>query len=70
MMFYFVTEGEKLIGVYKWFLLMIMIIAVLNFIKSFCYMCSQVEHYFCFYLIFFLYDFDVPRRSGFLRCAR
>ena len=38
----------------------------LNFIKSFCYMCSPVEHYFCFYSIFFLYDFeDVPQEKWF-----
>ena len=31
------------------------------YIKSFCYMCSPVEHYVCFYLIFFLYEIeDVP----------
>ena len=38
--------------------------------KIFYCMCSPVERYFCFYLIFFLYDFvNVPRRSGFRRCA-
>ena len=32
----------------------------------FCFMCSPVEHYFHFYLIFFLYEFEnVPMRSGF-----
>ena len=50
-------------------LLMIMIIAVfpvylvgiLNLIlsKVFCYMCSPVEHNFCFYLIIFLYEFEM-----------
>ena len=48
---------------------MILIIAVylvyvvgiffLNYIKSFCFICSPVEHYFCFYLIFFLYEFEM-----------
>ena len=33
-------------------------------------MCSPVEHYFCFYLIFFLYDFDVPRKNSFRRCPQ
>ena len=28
-------------------------------------MCSPVEHYFCFYLIFFLYDFEDPRKIVF-----
>ena len=29
------------------------------------------ERYFCFYLIFFLYEFEnCPRRSGFQRCVR
>ena len=38
---------------------------------SFCFMCSPVEHYFCFYLIFFLYDFeDVPRKNSFRRCPK
>ena len=31
----------------------------------------QLNTTFCFYLIFFLYDFEsVPRRSGFRRCTR
>ena len=39
--------------------------------KVFCCMCSAVEHYFCLYLIFFLYEFEnVPRRSDFRRGAR
>ena len=40
----------------------------LNYIK-YCFMCSPVEHYFCFYLIFFLYEFeDVHRKNSFRRC--
>ena len=51
--------------------LMIMVIAVFlvyvvgilyfNYIKSFCFMCSPVKHYFCSYLIFFLYEFDAGK---------
>ena len=34
-------------------------------------MCSPVEHYFCFYLIVFLYEFqDVPRKISFRRCPQ
>ena len=41
------------------------------YIKSFCFMCSPVEHYFCFYLISLLYDFeDVPRKNSFWRCPQ
>ena len=33
---------------------------------SFYYMYSQVEHYVCFYLIFFLYNIkDIPRKNVF-----
>ena len=41
------------------------------YIKSFCFMCSPVEHYFCFYLRSLLYDFeDVPRKNSFRRCPQ
>ena len=39
--------------------------------KSFCYMCSPVKHYVCFYLIFFLKKIDdVPMKNGFRRCPQ
>ena len=32
---------------------------------------SPVEHYFCFYLIFCLYEFeDVPKKNSFRRCPQ
>ena len=42
-----------------------------DFNLNFCYMCSPVEHYVCFYLIFFLYEIeDVPWKNCFRRCPR
>ena len=85
----------KKISFEKWFyILMIMIIAVflvylvgiLTYVhqKTFCYICSPVEHYVRFYFIYFLYKIEgcpqenhpgemvfgvVPRNSG-NRCPR
>ena len=43
----FVNDNRCISGVFGWDF-------GLGFIKSFCCMCSPVERYFCFYLIFFL----------------
>ena len=35
-----------------------------------CYMCSPVEHYVCFYFIFFLYEIDPQEKKSFRRCPQ
>ena len=56
--------GRCISGVFRWDFGLVLS-------KVFCCMCSPVEHCFCFYLIFFLYEYEnVPRRSGFRRCDR
>ena len=55
---FFVNDNRCISGVFGWNLGLVSS-------KVCCCMCSPVERYFCFYLIFFLYEFCCPSENGF-----
>ena len=59
----FVNDNRCISGVFGWDFGLVLS-------KVFVACVRQLNTFFCFYLIFFLYEFEnVPRRSGFRRCA-
>ena len=64
MFFVNVNDNRCISGVFGWDFGLVLS-------KVFVACVRQLNTIFCFYLIFFLYEFEnVPRRSGFRRCAR